>query len=56
VVALAYAASLYSLFASAVNTKVEGLLDLDESMIALIAISHSGYLAGKAAPYSAVEK
>lgn len=50
VLVLAYAAMLGSLFAN--NTSaINNLPDLDQSMVALLGISHAGYLANKAIPH-----
>jgi hypothetical protein len=52
IIGLAFGAALYDIFASVIDAKLETLPDLDASMLALIGISHSGYLAAKAAPHS----
>jgi magnesium-transporting ATPase (P-type) len=50
VLALAYAAILGSLFAHTTSA-ITNLPELDQSMVALLGISHAGYLANKAVPH-----
>ncbi len=50
VLVLAYAAMLGSLFANNA-APITNLPDLDQSMVALLGISHAGYLANKAIPH-----
>lgn len=52
VTAFAYAALLGSMFSGDISHGISGLPTLDKSMIALIAISHTGYLASKATSHS----
>jgi hypothetical protein len=49
---LAYAVALGSLFSGNLHQVITGLPELDKSLLALIAISHTGYLAAKAVPHS----
>ena len=51
ILTLAYAAALGSLFASAA-TKIGALPDVDTGLVALLGISHAGYLTTKAIPQS----
>jgi hypothetical protein len=52
ILVFAYAAALVGSL-SAVSGQLKALPTLDASMLALLAISHAGYLANKAAPHSA---
>lgn len=52
-VALAYAAALGSLFGDPNLAEISAFPELDESLIALLGISHAGYLTHKAVPHSA---
>ncbi len=49
---LAYAVMLAHMFGAHAGGMIAELKALDQSMVALIAISHTGYLAAKAAPHS----
>ncbi len=51
ILVLAYAVALGVSFASS-TTGIMGFPDLDPSMVALLGISHTGYLANKAVPHS----
>lgn len=50
----AYATALGAMFIGAKSTGITQFPDVDSSMIALLAISHSGYLAYKAVPHTAL--
>ncbi|RJR10034.1 hypothetical protein C4588_04100, partial [Candidatus Parcubacteria bacterium] len=50
--ALAYAVLLGTMFSGDVSHGISSLPALDKSMVALIAISHAGYLTAKAVPHS----
>ena len=52
ITALAYAVALGHIFINHPGGAVSGLPALDQSMLALIAISHGGYLTSKAVPHS----
>jgi len=52
ITALAYATLLGRMFSGNVSHGITGLPALDQSMVALIAISHAGYLSVKAVPHS----
>jgi hypothetical protein len=52
ITALAYAVLLGNMFSGDVSHGITSLPALDKSMVALIAISHTGYLSAKAVPHS----
>ena len=57
VVAIIYSVSIWTLFgATGEEGSVTKLPDLDKSILALIGISHAGYLTYKAAPHSQTQK
>jgi hypothetical protein len=53
ILVIAYAGLLYAMFAhSDRKTTIENFPSVDQSMLALLGISHAGYLANKAVPHS----
>lgn len=54
VIVVAYATALGAMFIAATSAGITQFPDVDSSMVALLAISHSGYLAYKAVPHTAL--
>lgn len=55
IVALAYCVAIGKMFASIIDANFEALPELDQSMTALLGISHSGYLVSKGSSHSQEE-